>query len=52
MMLVIFYSFSSVIFKRLLYLKTKLLARCNLKKKMHPVHKLLEKNAVYGFQAS
>lgn len=32
-MLVIFYSFSSVLFKRLLYLKPKLLAPCNLKKK-------------------
>lgn len=32
-MLVIFYSFSSVLFKRLLYLKAKLLAPCNLEKK-------------------
>jgi len=51
-MLVIFYSFSSVLFKRLLYLKAKLLAPCNLKKKIHQVHKLLKKNTACSFQPS
>jgi hypothetical protein len=51
MMLVMFYSFSSVLQKTIVF-KIQIAGTVQFEKKIHQVHKLLEKNAAGSFQPS